>query len=299
MMFTTITFLIFWRSCSLYWSLRALAGEDVLSPRAIFYGWWTGASAACSSSRAWWTSGPVTLERTGDERRRRRILTAALSTNLGILGLFKYFNFFTDSFARRRGLSAGTSTGHAARRAARRHQLPPSVDVILDRRLPPAAAGHEQPDRLHGVRLVLPAARAVRSKARRPCCRSSRSRGDSTMPGHRRVPADLWGFVKKLLIDRARGAGHLGAAGTVASISRSPACSSVPDLLRLSRRTPTSPSGSASCRASSSCALCLPVLAASLGSSGVAGTSPCPWFRDYVFIPLGGDHLPARRPGRS
>lgn len=40
------------------------------------------------------------LGRTEDERRRRRILIASVTTNLGILFVFKYFNFFAHSLAR-------------------------------------------------------------------------------------------------------------------------------------------------------------------------------------------------------
>src|SRR6185295_6727750 len=40
------------------------------------------------------------LEREDDERRRRLWLLLSLVTNLGVLGAFKYFNFFADSFAR-------------------------------------------------------------------------------------------------------------------------------------------------------------------------------------------------------
>ncbi len=40
------------------------------------------------------------LARTDAPARRKRLLFLSLATNLGILGFFKYFNFFVDSFAR-------------------------------------------------------------------------------------------------------------------------------------------------------------------------------------------------------
>ncbi len=49
------------------------------------------------------------LHATEDERRRRRLFGVSLLVNLGILGFFKYFNFFVDSAVRmleRRGLEA-------------------------------------------------------------------------------------------------------------------------------------------------------------------------------------------------
>ena len=39
------------------------------------------------------------LQREGDERTRRRVLALSLVVNLGVLATFKYFGFFTDSFA--------------------------------------------------------------------------------------------------------------------------------------------------------------------------------------------------------
>ncbi|NOX59834.1 MAG: hypothetical protein GXP29_13395 [Planctomycetes bacterium] len=39
------------------------------------------------------------IEETDDDRRKRRFLLVSVCTNLGILGFFKYFNFFVDSAA--------------------------------------------------------------------------------------------------------------------------------------------------------------------------------------------------------
>jgi alginate O-acetyltransferase complex protein AlgI len=40
----------------------------------------------------------LAMEATDDARRRKRLLLFSLVTNLGLLGFFKYFNFFIDSF---------------------------------------------------------------------------------------------------------------------------------------------------------------------------------------------------------
>ncbi|MBL3705546.1 MBOAT family protein [Sulfitobacter sp. BDSS02] len=40
----------------------------------------------------------LSLARTSDETRRRHLLTISMVTNLGLLGVFKYFNFFIGSF---------------------------------------------------------------------------------------------------------------------------------------------------------------------------------------------------------
>lgn len=39
------------------------------------------------------------IESTSDERKRKRLLLVSLLSNLSVLGFFKYFNFFADSFA--------------------------------------------------------------------------------------------------------------------------------------------------------------------------------------------------------
>jgi D-alanyl-lipoteichoic acid acyltransferase DltB (MBOAT superfamily) len=103
MTFTTITFLVFLAIVfPLYWSLRSARQQNVFLIIAgyVFYGWWDWRFCGLllvSSLVDFWAGHA--LERSDDPRRRRRILTAALSTNLGILGVFKYFNFFADSFA--------------------------------------------------------------------------------------------------------------------------------------------------------------------------------------------------------
>jgi D-alanyl-lipoteichoic acid acyltransferase DltB (MBOAT superfamily) len=65
----------------------------------IFYGWWDwrflillGFSTLTDYSIGRWLGFEI------DSTRRRRILTISVVVNLGILGFFKYFNFFADNF---------------------------------------------------------------------------------------------------------------------------------------------------------------------------------------------------------
>lgn len=65
----------------------------------FFYGWWdwrflglVGFSTVLDYSLGLW------LEREQDNKARKRILFISLAVNLGVLGFFKYFNFFVDSF---------------------------------------------------------------------------------------------------------------------------------------------------------------------------------------------------------
>ena len=60
----------------------------------------TTVSSACSlSARRWTSSSGLRLEASESPRGRRQLLLVSLLVNLGILGFFKYFGFFVESFA--------------------------------------------------------------------------------------------------------------------------------------------------------------------------------------------------------
>ena len=70
----------------------------ILVASYVFYGSWDHRFLALllvSTVGDYWIASA--LGRTEDERCRRLLLTASLAINLGILGFFKYFNFFVDS----------------------------------------------------------------------------------------------------------------------------------------------------------------------------------------------------------
>ncbi|MGE0487651.1 MAG: MBOAT family protein [Vulcanimicrobiota bacterium] len=86
----------------LHWLLRSARGQNLclLFASYVFYGWWD-----------WRFLGLLLLSSVGDYLIGRRLVTtaqdqrkpwllASLALNLGILGFFKYFNFFIDSAAR-------------------------------------------------------------------------------------------------------------------------------------------------------------------------------------------------------
>lgn len=64
----------------------------------VFYGWWNWMFLLliCFTSLWAYTSG-ILLERLEKETARKLIVAMALVVNLGILGVFKYYNFFVDS----------------------------------------------------------------------------------------------------------------------------------------------------------------------------------------------------------
>ena len=102
MTFTTIAFLVlFGVVCLLYFPLpRRQQNIVVLAAGIVFYGWWdwrflflifatTAADYFCA----------LQIHAATSERRRTAFLTTALAVNLGVLALFKYFNFFIQSAA--------------------------------------------------------------------------------------------------------------------------------------------------------------------------------------------------------
>jgi alginate O-acetyltransferase complex protein AlgI len=98
-----------------YWLLRHRQQNVLLLIASyIFYGWWDARFLGLMlvSTLTDYTVGRA-LGATSDERKRRLIFLVSLAVNLGILGFFKYFNFFADSAAEvleRLGLHASVPT---------------------------------------------------------------------------------------------------------------------------------------------------------------------------------------------
>jgi alginate O-acetyltransferase complex protein AlgI len=86
----------------LYWLIKDHRRQNVLLLTAsyIFYGWWDYRFLGLMmfSTVVDYFVGRL-LAATDDDRRRKRIFFISLIVNLGILGSFKYFNFFIDSAA--------------------------------------------------------------------------------------------------------------------------------------------------------------------------------------------------------
>ncbi len=84
----------------LYWRLRGCAQNlFLLAASYFFYGWWNWRflglimmSSVVDYHCARW------IEASPDHRIRRLYLSLSVLVNLSVLGLFKYFNFFVDSF---------------------------------------------------------------------------------------------------------------------------------------------------------------------------------------------------------
>ena len=101
MIFNSLTFLVFIAIfIPVYFSLKgrvrllwALAGSY------LFYGWWDWRflSLIAISTMVDFYLGAA-MQQQEEEGKRKRLLVVSMVLNLGFLGFFKYFGFFTESF---------------------------------------------------------------------------------------------------------------------------------------------------------------------------------------------------------
>ena len=101
MIFNSLTFLVFAAIfLPVYFSLKGRARLLwSLAGSYLFYGWWDWRflSLIAISTIVDFVLGQKMAKEEEESKRKRLILTSML-LNLGFLGFFKYFNFFTDSF---------------------------------------------------------------------------------------------------------------------------------------------------------------------------------------------------------
>jgi alginate O-acetyltransferase complex protein AlgI len=101
--FSSLTFLIFFAVVfTAYWALGRRRPQNVLLLIAsyVFYGWWDWrfAGLMLASSLADYSFG-LAIHWSQKPLYRKLLLVATLVANLSLLGFFKYFNFFAESFA--------------------------------------------------------------------------------------------------------------------------------------------------------------------------------------------------------
>lgn len=95
--FLPLVFLIYWFVVSRNLTLQNIF---LLISSYFFYGWWDWRFLfliAFSSFTDYFVG--LGLLKTDDNRKRRLLLLTSITVNLGLLGFFKYFNFFAQSFA--------------------------------------------------------------------------------------------------------------------------------------------------------------------------------------------------------
>lgn len=100
MPFNTVTFAVFFISVlAIYWRVAPRRRNLVLVVSSyVFYGWWDWRFLflLAISTAVDFTIG-IRLGSATDRRRRKRLMLTSVVVNLGILGVFKYLNFFSDS----------------------------------------------------------------------------------------------------------------------------------------------------------------------------------------------------------
>lgn len=105
MLFQSPVFFLFFATVFvLYWGAhkyRSVQNVIILASSYVFYGWWDwrllGLIFVVSLSDFLISKK---LESTLAQRSRRMLLSASICINLGILGFFKYYNFFSQEFGR-------------------------------------------------------------------------------------------------------------------------------------------------------------------------------------------------------
>ena len=105
MLFNSFTFMIFLPVVFLlYWFVfKRLSWQNLLILVAsyVFYGWWDWRFLILIviTSASSFLSGLLIKRYEGRRPVQRAVSAANIVLNLGILAVFKYFNFFVDSFA--------------------------------------------------------------------------------------------------------------------------------------------------------------------------------------------------------
>lgn len=104
MIFNSLTFLIFFPLVFIiYWSLRnkslVFQNTILLVSSYVFYGWWDWRflSLIAFSTIVDFFTGKLISESKSKQTKKAYLLVSLIS-NLGLLGFFKYYNFFIDSF---------------------------------------------------------------------------------------------------------------------------------------------------------------------------------------------------------
>lgn len=98
MTFTTLTFLVFTAVCfAVYWGLgrRRWQNAFLVVASYVFYGWWDW--RFCGLIAVSTAIDYLVAQRLEDRGRSRVVLGISIIANLGMLGVFKYYDFFVGS----------------------------------------------------------------------------------------------------------------------------------------------------------------------------------------------------------
>ncbi len=94
--FLPIVFLLYW---FVFQKKRSVQNTLIIVASYVFYGWWDWRflSLIAFSSLVDYLVG-IGLSKTDNSKNRKLLLLTSIFVNIGFLGFFKYYNFFADSF---------------------------------------------------------------------------------------------------------------------------------------------------------------------------------------------------------
>ena len=207
MTFTTVTFVLFLSLVfAAYWALSSRRGQNLLLLAAsyIFYGWWDWrfCTLMLASSLVDYAIG-VYLVKVDRVFGRRSLLALSVLLNLTLLGVFKYYNFFAESFqlaASQLGWEVGVATLHVILPVGISFYTFQTLGYTIDvyrRKIDPC---RNLTDYLAFISFFpqLVAGPIERASAMLPQFATMRHfDGDLARDGCRQM---LWGFAKKLII---------------------------------------------------------------------------------------------------
>jgi len=94
--FLPIVFFLYWFVCNKNLSLQNIL---LLISSYVFYGWWDWRFLFLIIFSSYLDYGVgIALDKTSDDKKRKILLLISVIVNLGFLAIFKYFNFFINSF---------------------------------------------------------------------------------------------------------------------------------------------------------------------------------------------------------
>ena len=100
MLFNTLTYLLFLPMVfALYWAARGVKAQNwvVLLVSMVFYGWWSVPCLGLMVGTC--LLNYLFIHQMQRARKRKVWMMLSLMLNFGVLGVFKYFNFFADNLA--------------------------------------------------------------------------------------------------------------------------------------------------------------------------------------------------------
>ncbi|PRQ06516.1 MBOAT family O-acyltransferase [Enhygromyxa salina] len=321
MTFTTLTFLLFLAVVFTgYWGVRGRARQNLvlLVASYVFYGWWDVRFCGlilASSLVDFAIARALVRGRDGAGARQRALVGLSCALNLGLLGLFKYYGFFVDSFAAALG-----SLGLAPSLPSLHLVLPVgisfytfqtlayTIDVYRDQvaarsgAARPGVATDSLLDYLTYVALFPQLVAGPIERARRLLPQLQRERSFDEAQARDGAKLMLWGFAKKIIladhlgefVEQVYGAGVVHASGPVLAVAT--ICFAFQIYCDFSAYSDIAIGCAKLLGLSLVRNFAYPYFSQSVDEFWRRWhISLSTWFRDYVYVPLGGSrHGPAR-----